>query len=77
MARKILDYITSRIPVPYMLGVTHLDSPRSWEIEDVAAYFQLPMELITPVDPRDPQDGLTSLYKLFAVINSRAEVAQV
>jgi small GTP-binding protein len=76
MARKILDYISSRVPVPYMLGITHLDSVKSWEAEDIANYFQVPTQLVVGLDARDPQQGLAALYDLFAVINSHASVAQ-
>jgi uncharacterized protein len=35
-SRKILNFMKQRVKIPYLIGVTHLDSPSAWEIEDVA-----------------------------------------
>ena len=40
-SRNILDFITSRISVPFIVGVTRYDSPDCWEIDDIADYFGL------------------------------------
>lgn len=41
-SRNILDFITSRINVPFLVGVTRFDLPECWEIEDIADFFGLP-----------------------------------
>jgi uncharacterized protein len=41
-ARRILEFITSRIAVPFIVGVTRQDIERVWLAEDVADYFDLP-----------------------------------
>lgn len=41
-ARHILEFITSRNPVPFIVGVTRQDLPEVWHPADVAAYFDLP-----------------------------------
>lgn len=41
-ARHILEFITSRNPVPFVVGVTRQDLPNVWHPNDVAAYFDLP-----------------------------------
>jgi uncharacterized protein len=45
-ARRILEFITSRIPVPFVVGVTRQDMGRVWTPEDVADYFELPLEQV-------------------------------
>ncbi len=42
-ARHILEFITSRNPVPFVVGVTRQDLPDVWAPQDVAAYFDLPV----------------------------------
>lgn len=41
-ARNIFEFITSRIAVPFVIGVTRQDQPRVWAPADVALYFGLP-----------------------------------
>jgi uncharacterized protein len=40
-ARRILEFITSRIAVPFIVGVTRQDLDRVWQPDDVADYFDL------------------------------------
>ena len=40
-SRNILDFIASRIPVPFLIGVTRFDQPDCWELEDIADFFGL------------------------------------
>ncbi|WP_017652184.1 GTP-binding protein [Fortiea contorta] len=35
-SRKILNFMKQRVKIPYLIGVTHLDCPGAWEVEDVA-----------------------------------------
>jgi len=41
-ARAILDFITSRIDVPFVVGVTRQDLLVVWQPDEVADYFGLP-----------------------------------
>jgi len=68
-ARKILDFITSHIPIPYMIGCTHLDAERCWGLEEIATYFQVDPERVVGLDPRTKEDTLHTLYRLFANIS--------
>lgn len=74
-ARKILDFITSQIPIPYVIGVTHTDIPRHWEAEDIAAFFQIDPYFVRAVDARDHEQSLAVLYHLFEVINTQTATA--
>ncbi|WP_104992503.1 ATP/GTP-binding protein [Deinococcus sp. NW-56] len=53
-ARSILDFITSRIPVPFLVGVTRQDQDRVWDPADVALYFGLPQEQVVGLNATDP-----------------------
>ena len=48
-AKKILDFITSRMPIPFVIGVTHQDLDMVWEPEDVADYFDLDEENVVGI----------------------------
>lgn len=46
-SRNILDFITSRISVPFLIGVTRYDQPDCWDTEDIAEFFGLdPIQVI-------------------------------
>jgi signal recognition particle receptor subunit beta len=34
--RKIFKFMNERVQIPYLIGVTHTDSPDAWELQDVA-----------------------------------------
>ena len=40
-ARNIFDFITSRIAVPYLIGVTRADLPTAWASDEVADFFDV------------------------------------
>ncbi|BDP44242.1 hypothetical protein DAETH_42110 (plasmid) [Deinococcus aetherius] len=66
-ARNILDFITSRIPVPFLVGVTRQDLPRVWAPDDVALYFGLPERQVVGLNATDPDHArllLASLLEL-------------
>ena len=66
-ARAILEFITSRIPVPFVIGVTHQDLPKVWRPDDVADYFQLPYDRVFGVNATDGDtcmDVITSIIEL-------------
>lgn len=69
-ARGILEFVTSRIPVPFVVGVTHQDLPRVWEPQDVGDYFELSEHLTLGLDARDPVAGLGVLEHLLTQLDS-------
>jgi len=62
--RNILEFITSPISVPFIVGVTRQDQPRVWSPEDVAAYFGLPEGQVIGLNAIDPTDGRRALTRL-------------
>lgn len=63
-ARNILEFITSRIPVPFIVGVTHQDVDRVWSPKDVAAYFELPPEQVIGINTTNIQEDRQLLTRL-------------
>ncbi|SEJ84086.1 hypothetical protein SAMN04488058_12221 [Deinococcus reticulitermitis] len=63
-ARNILEFITSRIPVPFLVGVTRQDQPRVWHPADVALYFGLPEEQVVGLNATDPLQAQLLLARL-------------
>lgn len=41
-ARELRDYVASVLGVPYLIGVTHMDQVRRWELGDIALFFANP-----------------------------------
>lgn len=75
-ARKILEFITSQVPVPFILGVTRTDIRRSWDPEDVANFFQIDPALAYALDARDRDACLGALFRLFEVVNEQRRVQE-
>jgi uncharacterized protein len=69
-ARSILEFVTSRIPVPFLVGVTHQDRPRVWEPGDVADYFALPAAQVVGLDATSRPSCLSTVAALLEVILS-------
>lgn len=69
-ARKILDFISSRIPIPFIIGVTRQDLPLVWEPEEVAEYFGLPNSQVIGLNATDKPSSLDSLAVLLRLIES-------
>ena len=63
-ARHILEFITSRNPVPFIVGVTRQDLPGVWNPADVAAYFDLPAAQVLGVVATDPNSSRGLLIRL-------------
>ncbi len=70
VARNILDYIKSRAPVPYVVGVTHLDQPKVWQPEEVALFLGTPLEHAVGFDPRKPEEAVRPLVRLLELIGT-------
>ena len=63
-ARRILDFITTRINVPFMVGVTRQDLAKVWDPEDVADYFELPVEQVVGLNATSTTSSVVTLIKL-------------
>lgn len=69
-ARRILDFITSRIPVPFVVGVTRQDLPRAWEPEDVADYFELPPHQVLGLNATRTTSSILALIQLLETVGA-------
>ncbi len=69
-ARKILEFITSRIPVPFLVGVTRQDLPRVWEPEEVAEYFDLSTDQVIGINATSTTSSLLSLVQLLELVEA-------
>ena len=67
-ARYILEYLTSRHPVPFVLGVTRQDLPRVWAPEDVADYFGLPHEQVVGLNATSPTSATLALIRMLELV---------
>ena len=63
-ARHILEFITSRNPVPFIVGVTRQDLPDVWAPQDVAAYFDLPVGQVMGLQTTIPGSARNVLIRL-------------
>lgn len=68
-ARNILEFVTSRVPVPFVVGVTRQDLPRVWEPEDVADYFGLDYNQVVGLNATSPTASVLALITLLRLIN--------
>jgi len=62
-AQHILDHITSRVPVPFVVALTHAESERCWRAEDVANYFELDTWRVVQTDARDGEQNVEVLIR--------------
>jgi uncharacterized protein len=67
-ARKILEFVTSRIEVPFVVGVTRQDLPKVWQPEDVADYFDLHASQVIGLNAKSPTSSVLSLISLLETI---------
>ena len=63
-ARNILEFITSRLPVPFLVGVTRQDQPRAWAPADVALYFDLPAAQVAGLNATNADEARDLLAQL-------------
>jgi uncharacterized protein len=75
-ARKILEFITSRISVPFIIGVTRQDLPRVWGPEDVCDYFQVDDDQVIGVNALQRNSSVGVMKQLLELIDSRLELAE-
>ena len=69
-ARKIMEFITSRVAVPFLVGVTRQDLERVWEPEDVADYFDLAPEQVVGVNATSPTSSLLAMVRLLESVQA-------
>lgn len=70
-ARDILEFITSRIPVPFIIGVTHQDLPRVWQPDEVADYFDLDHQQSIGLDATQADSAARVLIRLLESIQQQ------
>ena len=63
-ARHILEFITSRNPVPFVVGVTRQDLEDVWSPQDIASYFDLPTEQVIGLQATEPDSARQVLIHL-------------
>lgn len=71
-ARHILDFITSRFPIPFVIGVTRQDAPRAWGPDEVADFFQVHPRVALAMDARREADCQKALYHLFECLHHKS-----
>lgn len=72
-SRHILEFISSRYALPYVVGVTHEDELGAWAAEDVGMYFDVSDDLIIGCDPREPRSCAHALSTLLSVIHDEPD----
>lgn len=70
-ARNMLEFITSRTSVPFIIGVTRQDLPKVWEPEDVGDFFRVRDDQIIGVNALQSQSNAAVLHKLLYLIDTR------
>lgn len=73
-ARNILDFITSRIDVPFLIGVTRYDLPECWELGAIADFFMLDEWQVIGLNATAPSDCLGAVACLLEMIVEAAEL---
>lgn len=63
-ARHILEFITSQVPIPFVLAVTHTDQEQIWELDEIADFFGLPAADLLAVDAREQAACARVLHRL-------------
>ncbi len=72
-ARRILEYLTSQFPMPFVVGVTHQDRERAWKPDEVASFLKLPEEQVLGLDATSREDARAALQRMleFALLGER------
>ncbi len=65
LARKILDYVLSRFPIPYMVGITKNDISPSWDPDFIAEYLEVEPSRVRPVLAIDRNSVLDFIVYFF------------
>ncbi len=70
-ARDILEFITSRIPVPFVIGVTHQDTSPVWKPDEVADYFGVEHSQAVGLNATRADSAVEVLIRLMALIEEQ------
>nr|WP_183987948.1 ATP/GTP-binding protein [Deinobacterium chartae] len=68
-ARHMLDFITSRVNVPFVIGLTRRDQPRTWEPQEIADYFHLPVRQVVGLNATRPLEAARTLERLLELLH--------
>lgn len=64
-ARRILEFVISRQPVEFIIGLTRTDLAASgWSTTEVASYFGIPEQQVLALNPRDAADARHAIHQL-------------
>lgn len=74
-ARDIFEFITSRISVPFIIGVTHQDLEPVWHADEVADYFGLDHHLVAGLTATERDSAARLLTRLLEQIVGPADGA--
>lgn len=70
-ARCILEYITSRHPLPFVVATTRSDlAERAWSPEEVADYFDLSPHQVIAINAERQQSAVGALVRLLELLES-------
>lgn len=75
-ARNILEFITSRVPVPFLVGVTRQDLPKVWAPDEVADYFDIPVQQVVGLNATSPTSSILALIQLLRWIETTQNAAE-
>jgi small GTP-binding protein len=67
-ARDILEFVTSRIAVPFLVAVTRQDLPRVWAPDEVADYFGLPPSQVVGLTATSRDSCTAALVALLEIV---------
>lgn len=67
-ARNIFDFITSRISVPHIIGVTRADLPTSWAADEIADFFDLNPEQVISFNANEKSNCLFAVGTILQTI---------
>lgn len=64
-ARRILEFVISRQPVEFIIGLTRTDlAADGWTAAEVAAYFGVPEQQVLALNPRDAAHARHAIHQL-------------
>nr|WP_246351396.1 ATP/GTP-binding protein [Deinobacterium chartae] len=73
-ARRILEYVTSRHPIPFVLGVTRQDLEAVWRPAEIALFFGVPAHQVVGLDATSPTAAVRVLAQLLTFIRDSEEL---
>ncbi len=74
LARKILDHVLSRFPIPYIVGITKNDIQPAWDPDFIAEYLEVEPSRVRPVlaiDRKSVLDFIVYFFELYLKAKER------